>query len=97
MPVTVRYTAQQLTAVNEAAAKRGLDRVNFLRAGVGKSVNWEPAQVEPVTSEEKWIPVTIRMPKGMAEAAEREARRLGLDRGSFCRMVTIRETEWDPE
>ncbi len=95
--MTVRYTADQLTAINEKAAKLGLDRVNFLRSSVGKHVNWEPPPVEHVKSEEKWIPVSIRMPKGMLDAAEREAKKRGLDRGSFCRMVTIGETDWEPD
>lgn len=94
--VTVRYTADMLTAINQKAAKLGLDRGNFLRSSIAEALEWDP-DVEPVQSDQDMIAVTIRLPPKMYEAFVREAARNGLDKSNFGRMLTLRKADWTPK
>ena len=91
--ITVRYSADMLTAINQQARKLGLDRGNLLRAAIAEHLDWQPNVVQ-VDTGGKLVAVTIRMPEELFAQFKREAKQRGLDMASLARMWTLEKTHW---
>ena len=96
--VTVRYTSEQLKAINDEAARRALDRANYIRSAIGEQLDWEPETPGEAEQRDGLIPVVVNLPVALAAALRRESTNLAIDRGQVARMLSLRKARnWNPK
>lgn len=97
-PVHVRFNVRQLDKINRASAKLGIPRANLLAAWLlSEIVEWQP-EVEPIRSEDEWIPVTVRIPARAHELLEEQMKDSPFRaRSEYVRMLISRHFDKDDQ